>query len=93
MNLTPFLIAWVVLASFVLVLAGYRRLVARSEDDFLHVREGDTSLVSHQASIAGRLDLVDKWGKALTVVAFAFGLILAALYVYEKWVETSTFVG
>jgi hypothetical protein len=72
----------------VIGLAVYRKLVARHEDDFLHVNEGDKALVVQQAAIAGRLDAVDKWGKALTVIAIALGAVLAGITVYQTWVDS-----
>ena len=92
MSFMPFaLVVWLAIASAVIGLAVYRKLIARNEDDSIHIGEGDRPRVAMQAAIAGRLDLVDKWGKALTVIAVALGAILAAITVYQTWIDTSRF--
>jgi hypothetical protein len=82
-------IVWVVVACVLAGLALYRKLVARSEDDMLHVRESEQPLVRRQAFVAGRLDLVDKWGKTLTVILVVSGLLIGALYLYQQWVASN----
>ena len=89
MNLIPFVVMWSLLAMCVLGLAIYRKMVARSEDDFIHVRDVDTALIAKQQAVATRLNLVDHWGKTLTIVVFALGLILATIYVWQTWVEST----
>ncbi len=89
MSFMPFaIVVWLAITSAVIGLAVYRKLVARNEDDFLHVNEGDRARVAQQAAIAGRLDAVDKWGKALTIVAVAMGAILAGVSIYQTWMES-----
>ena len=80
-NLTPFLAIWSVVALAVLVLLAMRRLVASKEDDSLHVMHGT---VADQVTVANKLDVIDKWGKILTVVAVVLGLAIAAAYVYDS---------
>jgi hypothetical protein len=41
----------------------------------------------HQVGIAHRLDVIDKWGKLFTVIAAAYGLVLAIVYTYQTWVQ------
>ena len=88
-NLLPFVIAWAVLACVVAALAGYRTSVARGEDDSIHIRDIDAQLVLKQTSISSRLNDLDRWGKSLTVFVFVLGLILATIYVWSKWVEST----
>jgi hypothetical protein len=80
-NLTPFLAIWSVVALAVLVLLAVRSLVASKEDDSLHVMHGT---VADQVTVANKLDVIDKWGKILTVVAVVLGLAIAAAYVYDS---------
>ena len=82
------LIAWLAIASVVVGLAVYRKLIARFEDDSLHVSEGDASRIAQQSFVAHRLDVVDKWGKALTVVALVLGVVLFSIYIYGVWLSS-----
>ena len=40
--------------------------------------------------VAQKLEVIDKWGKILTVVTVVFGIIVLSLWVYQTWVITST---
>lgn len=85
----PFaIVIWLALTSAVIGLAVYRKLVARNEDDFLHVSDGDRARVAQQAALAGRLDAVDKWGKTLTIIAVSLGAVLAGITVYQTWMDS-----
>lgn len=91
MSFMPFaLVVWLAITSAVIGLAVYRKLVTRYEDDSIHVGPGDSARVAQQAAIATRLDTVDKWGKTLTVIAVALGVILAAMSVYQAWMQSLT---
>ncbi len=85
-SLIPFVAGWIALACGVAGLAIYRRLVAAGEDDMLHVMDNE-SHVQKQVAMARRLDTVDRWGKILTVVVTIYGVLLAAAYAYQIWVE------
>jgi len=85
-SLIPFVAGWIALAGGVVGLAIYRRMVAAGEDDMLHVMDNE-SHVQKQVAMARRLDTVDQWGKILTIAATVFGVLLAAAYAYQIWVE------
>jgi hypothetical protein len=86
-NFIPFLALWLVLAVGVIVMIAWRKVVARQEDDALHVM--DVGAVSHQVDVAHKLDVIDKWGKILTAIVVVYGLVLGGLYLYQSWVEMS----
>ena len=87
--LTPFLAGWIAMACGVAALAIYRKTISSHEDDTLHVSASTSIRVSQQADVAHRLDMVDRWGKVITVIAGVYGLALAAAYTYQIWVEGS----
>jgi hypothetical protein len=86
MNYLPLLVVWSVLALVVLALFVWRQSIARNEDDSLHVMHG---ALAPQASIAQKLDVIDKWGKILTVITVVSGLLIAAAYVYAQFAGRS----
>jgi hypothetical protein len=89
MTLVPFTVVWLALGCAVLGLAAYRKFVAwYEEDDYVHLRATDAPIVAHQAAINHRLEVVDKWGKILTVAAAALGTALAGIYLYNQWVQS-----
>lgn len=81
--------SWAGLAAIVLVLAGYRKFVSREQDFNLHVPLPESSLLSHQKSVAQRLGRIDFWGELLTVLVVLYGLALAGAHVYQTWHNTS----
>jgi len=81
-----FSVGWLALACTVLGFAVFRKLVAYSEDDLIHLDEFDGGKIAHQEILAGRLDFVDRWGKILTVATLVYGILLAAAFLYQQWV-------
>lgn len=78
-------ILWVVLALAVVALALYRRTVASHEVDVLHVSTSGSHLVARQTSLAQRIDKIDFWGKALTIILVVYGFVLAGWILYQVW--------
>ena len=70
------LASWVVLGVIVLVLAMYRTKLARVEDDAIHFSEREAALVNQQTQFAHRVEVVERWGKTLTVVLILYGVAL-----------------
>jgi hypothetical protein len=87
MNIVPLVVSWAILASIVVGLAFYRKIVARKEDDFLHV---DAGLENQQRAMAKKLEAIDKWGKLFTIIAGIFTLILLAALLYNGWTSSAT---
>ncbi len=81
-NFVPLFVAWGVIALVVLGLFIWRKNVASGEDDTLHVMHG---ALTQQTVLAEKLDMIDKWGKILTVIAAVSGLLIAAAYVYAQF--------
>ena len=79
----PIIIVWSVLAVVVLGLFFWRQAIARSEDDSLHVMHGT---ITSQTTLSQKLDVIDKWGKILTVITVVLGLLIAAAYIYGQFV-------
>jgi heme/copper-type cytochrome/quinol oxidase subunit 2 len=87
-NLLPYAVFWGVLAIVVVFLIIYRKSVSNREDDSIHL-EG--SVPTEQMALAHRLELIDRWGKTLTVIAAVYGVALAAIYLYQVWNAVPTY--
>jgi hypothetical protein len=83
MPLTTFVAVWACLAIVVLALALARYLVSLREDDTIHLRAAEEPMITRQIGIVHRLHEIDRWGKNLTIVTVAAGLVLAGLYIYQ----------
>ncbi len=93
MNLVPYLVTWIPLAVVVLVLAIYRNVIASREDETIHVLESDASAVSAQVNLSHKLEVVERWGKILTVVVVVYGLAIAGMYLYYIWQQGAKLPG
>lgn len=78
-------IIWSVLTIAVITLAVFRKVSARNEDSYVHLADSETGIISEQVSVAGKLDRIDYWGKALTVVDLAFLAVLLGIVLYNAW--------
>jgi hypothetical protein len=83
MNLIPFLVVWSILGASVVALIVYRTLLAKNEDDSIHLAEGTT--MKEQVTLSHKLDVVDHWGKILTATAVTAGFLLLIMYGYQLW--------
>jgi hypothetical protein len=76
------LVVLIAMAATVLILAAYRKVVARNEDDLVHLADGADSLIANQRKTEHSLTLIDRAGKILTVATVVYGLALVANFLY-----------
>lgn len=88
LNFGPLIVLETFLLAGVLFLFIWRKMVARNEDDNIHVLHGE-AVAPQQEALARKLDVIDKWGKILTVVTVVFGLFVGAAYVYNSFTTAS----
>ncbi len=87
MPYTSFVIAWACLAVVVIGLAIFRNIASLHEDDNIHIAAGEQRMITEQQAFFGRMDKIDRWGKTLTVITVATGLVLASIYIYNSLQE------
>lgn len=87
---TPLIICWVLLATVVIGLAFYRKMIARQEDDSLHVGDVGGSAITRQVQVAKKLESIDRWGKTLTVFIVVYGVALLGYFLYLGWLTGTT---
>jgi hypothetical protein len=75
---------WGVLALTLVMLAVYRKVKARSEDDTIHL-SGSSNVVKQQQVTAHSIDVLDRWGIILTIITAVYGLTLLGVYLYNIW--------
>lgn len=84
-ELTPFVIAWASLVLVIIGLALYRRTVASHEDNYVHLDDAEARQIPAQVAVSNKLEAIDRVGKALTVLAAASGMAMAAYFLYAGW--------
>jgi len=90
MNLVPFAVVWVVLLAVVLVLAFRRSLLARQEDDMLHVGDvAAAAATARQVVVGKKLTALESFLKILTVLLILYGVALVGLFIYNAWMAST----
>ena len=72
----------------VAIVAVYRKIVSRNEDDFVHLAEGTSQLIVNQQKTAQSLQTLDRIGITLTVATAAYGVGLLAMYLYTGLMQS-----
>jgi len=86
MNLIPYIAIWSVCGLAVLALALYRKILTfHGDDEFVHLAQGEERLIPHQVELSHKLELVDRWGKSLTIFTVAFGIVITAIVLIHAW--------
>jgi hypothetical protein len=88
--MTPIVMIWVVLGIATLGLALYRKLITANEEDLVHLAAGEERQIPEQVALARKLELIDRWGKILTIVTVALGVAIGIAYMYQAWVNPSS---
>lgn len=81
---------WAALTLVVISLGVARRVAARKDDEYVHLSDAELAAIPRQLAIANKLERIDTWGKRLTVVDVAFGLVLLAVLIYQTWQQTAS---
>jgi hypothetical protein len=84
--MTPYIAIWAVLAVAILILAGWRQFIDVHEDDSIHLHEGQAGLIQDQVALAHKIQLIDRVGKTLTLMAALYGLAICGWVVYQQWI-------
>ena len=88
MNYIPYIVVWVVLGIIVIVLAISRMRLAKREDKTLDILESE-SAAGQQIQMTKKITKIDRWGQVLTIVLVLYGIILAGIYIYQAWQQSS----
>lgn len=83
MQFTPYIVMWAAVTALVLALALIRFIVSRQEDDNIHLGSDQDAVISKQVAISRKLQVLDRWGQALTVLSLVSGLIIAGVYLNQ----------
>ena len=89
MSFLVLVVIWAVLAIVVIVMAIYRRSLSNQTDELVHVSTAEIGAVERQEVIGKKLEVIDRWGKILTVLVLLYGIGLAGYYLYLSWAQQS----
>jgi len=83
-------IVWSALTLLVILLAVARKFAAGKTDEYVHLADGETGAIGQQVAVAGKLDIIDRWGKTLTIVDVVFGFVLVVVMCISAWQQSQT---
>jgi len=82
----PYVYTWTALAVVVLVLAVYRISLGSHDDVVVHLAASDVvEPPATQQQRLRKINLLDRWGPALTILSVIYGLALLSVYFYHVW--------
>ena len=73
----------------VAALAGYRKMIARNEDDNIHMTDPNGEIMAEQKNMAASLAKIDRIGIAVTIATAVYGVALLASSLYQNLVHPS----
>jgi hypothetical protein len=89
MNLIPFFVLWMLAGLTVLGLALYRKILTfHGDDELVHLDAGEEKLIPQQIALGHKLDVIDRWGKTLTVFTVVLGLLIGGVFLYQGWLTS-----
>jgi len=80
----------VALTVIVAILAVYRKVISRDEDDSLHLNDAGGTAVANQIKTMRSLKMVDRLGVGLTIATGIYAIVLFALYLYTGFIHPSS---
>jgi hypothetical protein len=89
MNVSVLFAPWSVLFVAFVAVSVIRWSIGQKEDDHLHVLDTDTDLVGVQASVAHKLDVLDRWKKVLLIANVLFALVVAGMHMYSTFLRNA----
>jgi hypothetical protein len=81
--MTPSIVILIALTVVTAGVAAYRKLIARDEDDYIHMTDPSGEIRASQQRMAASLNQIDRIGKGLTVATVAYGVALLAFFLYN----------
>ncbi len=88
-DLTPYVVLFVVLGVVTLILAAYRWRVTENEEDVVRLGPGEEREIPKQVALARKVTAIDRFGKTLTVVTLVLGIGIGCTYLYKAWLDPS----
>ena len=90
MNMQLLLAIWGVIFAAYVTVALLRWQLGRREDDHLHFSDSEQQMVATQATVAHKLDVLDRWKTALLVLTIVWAILIGVLHAYNSWQAAST---
>lgn len=85
MTVTFVVVIWALFGVATVALAVFRWFLSGRTQDVVHLGPGEEREIPVQTNIAQKLNSIDRWGKALTLITALIGLALASAYLYQAW--------
>jgi phage terminase Nu1 subunit (DNA packaging protein) len=80
--------SWLIMLAVLIVVALYRKWLARTEDDTVHLSDFEGRIVHHQATLAKQLERVEMAGKVITIAFVLYTLTLIGRIIYLGWMDS-----
>lgn len=82
-------VLWIVIAVALAVVFVYRRIVAGSTDELVHVSDASDAVIAKQEATARTLQQLDRIVMVLTIVFLVYGVALGGLQIYQAFTSST----
>lgn len=83
------LVLWIVIAVALMITYAYRRMVAGSADELVHLSDVSDAVLEKQEATATRIQQLDRIVMILAIVFVVYGIALGSLKVYQAFTSNS----
>jgi preprotein translocase subunit SecG len=79
------LVLWIVIAAALAIIYAYRRIVAGSSDELVHLSDVSDAVLEKQEATASKIQQLDRIVLVLTIVFVVYGLALGGVQIYQAF--------
>ncbi|MBV9268711.1 MAG: hypothetical protein JO061_21260 [Acidobacteriaceae bacterium] len=80
--------SWFAILMVLIVVALYRKWLARTEDDTVHLSDLEDKVLQHQQTLAKQLARVDLTGKVITIAFVLYTVTVIGRIIYLGWMDS-----
>jgi preprotein translocase subunit SecG len=82
-------VLWIVLAVALAIVYGYRKFIAGSTDELVHLSDTSDGMIAKQQATARTIQQLDRVVMIVAIVFVAYGLVLGCLQLYIAFTSNS----
>jgi hypothetical protein len=83
------LVLWIVIAAALMIIYVYRKMVAGSSDELVHLSDVSDAVLEKQEATASKIQQLDRLVMILAIVFVVYGIALGGLQIYQAFTSNS----
>jgi hypothetical protein len=83
------LVLWIVIAAALMIIYVYRKMVAGSADELVHLSDVSDAVIEKQEATASKIQQLDRVVMILAIVFVVYGIALGGLQIYQAFTSNT----